>query len=209
MSKSNPIRIVIADDHVVVRDGIAAILGMQPDMKVVGQASDGEEACALHEKHEPDLMLLDLRMPKMGGLDVIRRVHSRQPRARIVIVTTYDDDEDIFLALKAGAQGYLLKDASRKQILEAIRVVGAGQRYIPANVAVKMAEHVSRPELTEREHEVLRRIARGDSNRDIGDSLFISEGTVKTHVKSILTKLGAAGRTEAVAIASQRGLVQI
>ncbi|HWQ93005.1 MAG TPA: response regulator transcription factor [Clostridia bacterium] len=209
MSKTKPIRIVIADDHVVVRDGIAAILGMQPDMKVVGQASNGEEACALFEKHAPDLMLLDLRMPKMDGLDVIRRIHSRHPGARIVIVTTYDDDEDIFRALKAGAQGYLLKDASRQQISEAIRVVHAGQRYIPANVALKMAKHVSRPELTEREHEVLRRMARGESNKEIGNSLSISEGTVKTHVKSILSKLGVAGRTEAVATASQRGLVQI
>lgn len=209
MSKLKPIRIVIADDHVVVRDGIAAILGMQPDMKVVGQAINGEEACALFEEHAPDLMLLDLRMPKMDGLDVIRRIHSRQPGARIVIVTTYDDDEDIFLALKAGAQGYLLKDASRQQISEAIRLVHAGQRYIPANVAIKMANHVSRPALTEREHEVLRGMSRGRSNKEIGDSLSISEGTVKTHVKSILAKLGAAGRTEAVAIASQRGLVQI
>jgi two-component system NarL family response regulator len=154
-------------------------------------------------------MLLDLRMPKMDGLDVIRRIHSRQPGARIVIVTTYDDDEDIFLALKAGAQGYILKDASRQQILEAICVVHAGERYIPANVAFKMAEHVSRPELTEREHEVLRRMARGESNKEIGNSLSISEGTVKTHVKSILSKLGVAGRTEAVAKAAQRGLVQI
>ena len=209
MSKVKPIRIVIADDHVVVRDGIAAILGMQPDMKVVGQASNGEEACALFEKYAPDIMLLDLRMPKMDGLDVIRRIHSRQPGARIVIVTTYDDDEDIFLALKAGAQGYILKDASRQQILEAICVVHAGERYIPANVALKMAEHVSRPELTEREHEVLRRMARGESNKEIGNSLSISEGTVKTHVKSILSKLGVAGRTEAVAKAAQRGLVQI
>ena len=209
MAKLKPIRIVIADDHVVVRDGIAAILGMQPDMKVVAQASDGEEACALFEKHAPDLLLLDLRMPKMDGLDVVRRIHSWRPGARIVIVTTYDDDEDIFLSLKAGAQGYLLKDASRQQILEAIRVVHAGQRYIPAKIAIKMAEHVSRPALTVREHEVLRRMACGKSNKEIGESLFISEGTVKTHMKSILAKLGAAGRTEAIAIASQRGLVQI
>lgn len=209
MSKPKPIRILIADDHAVVRDGLAAILGMQPDMKVVGEASDGEEACTLFAKHAPDVMLLDLRMPKMDGLEVVRRLHSQQPSARIVIVTTYDSDEDIFLSLKAGAQGYVLEDAPRQQILEAIRLVHAGQRYIPANVAIKMAEHVARPELTERELEVLRRMARGESNKEIGAALFISEGTVKTHVKSILTKLEAAGRTEAVAIASRRGLVKI
>jgi two-component system NarL family response regulator len=209
MSKPKPIRILIADDHAVVRDGLAAILGMQPDMKVVGEANDGEEACTLFEKHAPDVMLLDLRMPKMDGLEVVRRIHSQQPGARIVMVTTYDSDEDIFLSLKAGAQGYLLKDAPRQQILEAIRLVHAGQRYIPANVAIKMAEHIARPELTEREMEVLRRMARGESNKEIGAALFISEGTVKTHVKSILTKLEAAGRTEAVAIAARRGLVKI
>jgi two-component system, NarL family, response regulator len=208
VSKSAPIRIVIADDHTVVRDGLAAILGMQRDMQIVAEASDGEEACAAFEKHQPDLLLLDLRMPKMDGLDVVRAIRATHPHARIVIITTFTGDEDIFRSLKAGAMGYLLKDAPRQQIVQAVRTVSAGEQYIPSSIASKAVEHALRPQVTAREVEVLQRMARGESNKEIGVALFISEGTVKTHVKSVLAKLEATSRTEAVTTATRRGLIR-
>ena len=207
MSSCARIRVLIADDHTVVRDGVAAILGLQPDMKVVAEASDGEEACALFEKHKPDVLLLDLRMPQKDGLETVKTIRAKRPDARIIILTTYGGDEDIFRSLKAGAKGYLLKDAPRQQILEAIRTVHAGDRYIPASIASKAAEHALKPQLTTREVEVLQRMARGESNKEIGAALFVSEGTVKTHVKSILAKLDASSRTEAVTIATRRGFI--
>jgi len=208
MSKSKPIRIVIADDHTVVREGLAAILGMQRDMQIVAEAGDGEEACAAFEQHLPDVLLLDLRMPKMDGLDVVRAIRAKHPNARIVIITTYAGDEDIFRSLKAGAMGYLLKDAPRQKIIEAVRTVSAGEQYIPSAIALKAAEHALKPQVTPREVEVLRRMARGESNKEIGAALFISEGTVKTHVKSVLAKLEATSRTEAAAIGRRRGLIR-
>jgi DNA-binding NarL/FixJ family response regulator len=208
MSTRGPIRVLIADDHTVVRDGLATIIGLQSDMKVVGEASNGEEACALFTKHEPDVLLLDLRMPDKDGPDVVKTLRAARPSARIIIFTTYGGDEDIFHSLKAGAKGYLLKDAPRQQILEAIRAVYVGESYIPPAIASKVAEHALRPQLTERELEVLQRMARGESNKEIGVALFISEGTVKTHVKSILAKLEAMSRTEAVTIASRRGVIR-
>lgn len=208
MTKSEPIRIVIADDHTVVRDGLAAILGMQQDMQIVAEAGDGEDACAAFEQHLPTVLLLDLRMPKMDGLDVVRAIRAKHPDARIVIITTFSGDEDIFRSLKAGAMGYLLKDAPRHQIIEAVRTVSAGEQYIPSAIASKAAEHALKPQVTAREVEVLRRMACGASNKEIGVALFISEGTVKTHVKSVLTKLDATSRTEAVTIATRRGLIR-
>lgn len=202
------IRVLIADDHPVVRDGLAAILGLQSDMKVVGQAGNGEEARTLFEKHQPDVVLLDLRMPGKDGLETLKMIREKQPAARIIILTTYGGDEDIFRSLKAGARGYLLKDAPRQQILEAIRAVHAGQKYIPADVAWKAAEHALKPQVTPREIEVLQHMARGVSNKEIGAALFLSEGTVKTHVKSILAKLEAVSRTEAVTVATRRGLIR-
>lgn len=209
MNRSKAIRILIADDHTIVREGLAAIIRLQRDLRVIGEAGDGEAAVAAFEEQAPDVMLLDLRMPKLEGLGVVRTVRAKHRDARIVIVTTYDGDEDIFLCLKAGASGYLLKDAPRQEIIAAIRAVHAGERYIPAHVATKMAEHLARPELTEREAETLRLIAEGKSNKEIGTAMFISEGTVKTHVKSVLAKLDAMSRTEAVAIATRRGLVKL
>jgi two-component system, NarL family, response regulator len=202
------IRVGIVDDHPVVRDGLAAILGLQPDIKVVGEAGTGREACALFDRQRPDVLLLDLKMPGMDGLEVVQTLCTAHPEARIIILTTYGGDEEIFRSLKAGARGYLLKDAPRQQILEAIRTVHAGERYLPAAIASKVAEHALQPELTGREREVLQRMARGESNKEIGLALSISEGTVKTHVKAILAKLDAASRTEAVRIAAERGLVR-
>ena len=208
MSSRARIRVLIADDHTVVRDGVAAILGLQPDMKVVGQASNGEEACALFEKHEPDVLLLDLRMPQKDGFETVKTIRAKRPDARIIILTTYDGDEDIFRSLKAGAKGYLLKDAPRQQIMEAVRTVHAGAQYLPDAIATKAAEHALKPQVTTREVEVLHRMARGESNKEIGSALFVSEGTVKTHVKSILAKLDAISRTEAVTIAARRGIIR-
>jgi two-component system, NarL family, response regulator len=203
------IRVGIVDDHPVVRDGLAAILGLQPDIKVVGEAGTGHEACALFDRQRPDVLLLDLKMPGMGGLEVVRTLRAAYPEARIIILTTYGGDEDIFRSLEAGARGYLLKDAPRQQILEAIRTVHAGERYLLPAIASKVAEHALQPELTGREREVLQRMARGKSNKEIGAALSISEGTVKTHVKAILAKLHAVSRTEAVMIAAGRGLVKL
>jgi two-component system, NarL family, response regulator len=202
------IRVGIVDDHPVVRDGLAAILGLQPGIKVVGEAGTGPEACALFDRQRPDVLLLDLKMPGMDGLEVVQTLCAAHPEARIVILTTYGGDEDIFRSLKAGAKGYLLKDAPRQQILEAIRTVHAGQRYLPAAIVSKVAERALQPELTGREREVLQGMARGKSNKEIGLALSISEGTVKTHVKAILAKLDAVSRTEAVMIAAERGLVK-
>jgi two-component system, NarL family, response regulator len=202
------IRVGIVDDHPVVRDGLAAILGLQPDIKVVGEAATGREACALFDRQRPDVLLLDLKMPGMDGLEVVQTLCAAHPEVRIVILTTYGGDEDIFRSLKAGAKGYLLKDAPRQQILEAIRTVHAGQRYLPAAIVSKVAERALQPELTGREREVLQGMARGKSNKEIGLALSISEGTVKTHVKAILAKLDAVSRTEAVMIAAERGLVK-
>ena len=202
------IRVGIVDDHPVVRDGLAAILGLQPDIKVVGEAGTGREACALFDRQRPDVLLLDLKMPGMDGLEVVQTLCAAHPEARIVILTTYGGDEDIFRSLKAGAKGYLLKDAPRQQILEAIRTVHAGGRYLSAAIVSKVAEHALRPELTGREREVLQHMARGESNKEIGAALFVSEGTVKTHVKSILAKLDASSRTEAVTIATRRGIIR-
>jgi two-component system, NarL family, response regulator len=202
------IRVGIVDDHPVVRDGLAAILGLQPDIKVVGEAATGREACALFDRQRPDVLLLDLKMPSMDGLEVVQTLCAAHPEARIVILTTYGGDEDIFRSLKAGAKGYLLKDAPRQQILEAIRTVHAGGRYLPAAIVSKVAEHALRPELTGREREVLQGMARGASNKEIGVALSISEGTVKTHVKAILAKLDAVSRTEAVTIATRRGIIR-
>jgi two-component system NarL family response regulator len=209
MRKGKSIRIVIADDHTVVRDGLAAILGMQDDMQVVAEAADGEEACAAFERHRPDVLLLDLRMPKKDGFDVVQAIRAKHREARIVIITTYAGDEDIFRSLNAGAIGYLLKDAPRQEIIDAVRTAFAGRQYLPAALASKVVERALKPQLSQRETEVLQRIATGQSNKEIAAALFVGEGTIKTHVKSILGKLDAASRTEAVAIASRRGLARV
>ncbi|MEP7314786.1 MAG: response regulator transcription factor, partial [Pseudomonadota bacterium] len=195
------IRVVLADDHPIVRDGLAAIINQQPDMEVVAAAEDGEAAIALYDEHRPDVMVLDLRMPKRDGVAVVQAVLEKHPKAQLLIITTYDGDEDIFRSLSQGAKGYLLKDAPRTEILAAIRAVNADQSYTSSTIAAKALQRMGRPTLTQRELDVLQQLAQGRSNKDIGRRLQISEGTAKTHVKSILTKLDAMSRTEAVTVA--------
>jgi two-component system NarL family response regulator len=203
------IRIVLADDHPVVRDGLAAMINQQDDMEVVAEAGDGEEAIALFERHRPDVMVLDLRMPKRDGVSVVQHVLQVNPKARILIITTYDGDEDIFQCLSHGAKGYLLKDAPRTEILSAIRAVSEDRPYTSSTVAAKALQRMTKPSLTQREFAVLQLVAEGRSNKDIARRLSITEGTAKTHVKAILTKLDAISRTEAVAVAHKRGLIHL
>jgi two-component system, NarL family, response regulator len=203
------IRVILADDHPVVRDGLAAMVNRQPDMEVVAEASDGEEATALYEQHKPDVMVLDLRMPKRDGVTVVQIVLEAHPGARILIMTTYDGDEDIFRCLSQGAKGYLLKDAPRTEILSAIRAVSQDRPYTSSSIAAKALQRMSKPSLTQRELDVLQLLAEGRSNKDIARRLNITEGTAKTHVKAILTKLDAISRTEAVAVAHKRGMIHL
>ena len=203
----NVIRIVLADDHPVVREGLASILKAK-DIKVIGQASDGEEACRLYDKLSPDILVLDLRMPKKDGLQAVNELMSRIPKPRIIVMTTYEGEEDVRRALSAGAKGYVLKGTKREEILETVRKVYKGEPAISPEVAAKLATSLTRPELSERELQVLQQMAAGKSNKEIGQVIYVSENTVKAHVKSILAKLDAIGRTEAIAIAIKRGLIQ-
>jgi two-component system NarL family response regulator len=203
------IRLLIADDHPVVRQGVIANVKPQRDMTVVAEASDGEEAISLIKKHLPDVVLLDLRMPRRDGLDVVAELKASKLTVKVVIMTTFDSEEDVRRAMKAGVRGYLLKDSTQEEILEAIRQVHAGNTYLPARILQRAADVLSQPELSPRETEVLRWVAAGKSNKEIGSQLFIAEGTAKTHVKSLLEKLGAASRTGAVREAVHRGLVRL
>ncbi len=204
-----PIRVLIADDHAVVREGLAAMIARRSDMQVVAEAADGAQAVELARVHRPDVILMDLRLPNLDGVVAIAQIRSDRPQARVIVLTTYDDDEDIYRALRAGAMAYLLKDTPRDELLDTIRAVHAGQKRIPPDVAVKLAERILAPELTERELEVLKLIVAGKSNKEIGAALSISEGTVKVHVNSILGKLGVNDRTQAVTAALQRGIVHL
>ncbi len=208
-ASSPQIRVVIADDHPVARQGLSAILGSLDDVKIVGEAGDGEEACKLYHQHSPDVLIVDLRMPKKDGLRVVEELMSGgPPKPRIIVVTTYEDEEDIRRAVKAGARGYLVKVAECEQIEEVVRAVAAGRSLFPTTITLKLVEALARPELSKREVEVLQCIANGRSNKEIGSMLFISELTVKGHVRSILDKLEARGRSEAIAIAVKRGLIR-
>jgi DNA-binding NarL/FixJ family response regulator len=208
-AKKERIRIVIADDHSVVREGLVSLIKRKSDMVVVAEASNGRDAVDLWKKHHPDVTLVDLRMPELDGVSVIKQIRELDETAPIVVLTTYDGDEDIYRAIKAGAKAYLLKDTARDALVECVRKVYAGETYLPPLLAAKLAERVSGETLSAREVEVLRRIAAGKSNKEIGAELFISEGTVKTHVKSIFAKLDVVSRTEAVATATRRGLIQL
>jgi len=209
MNPATQIRVILVDDHPVVRDGLANIVNQQKDMHVIAEAEDGDTAIALFEEHRPDVMVLDLRMPRRDGVSVVEEVLDRHPKARLLIMTTYDGDEDIFKSLSRGAMGYLLKDAPRQEILTAIRAVAADQPYTSGGIAAKALQRLARPSLTQRELDVLQQLAQGRSNKDIGRRLQITEGTAKTHVKAILTKLDAISRTEAVAVAHKRGLIRL
>lgn len=209
MQQGEAIRILTVDDHQLLREGIAAVLEGQQDMTLVAQASNGREAVDAFRRLRPDVTLMDLRMPDMSGIDAITAIRGEFPHARIIVLTTYAGDAHAAAALKAGAAGYLLKNLVRKELLETIRVVHSGKRRIPPEIAMEIAEHAADDELTERELEVLRRVATGRSNRLIAIELDISEGTVKTHMKSILPKLEASDRTHAVMIALKRGIIDL
>jgi DNA-binding NarL/FixJ family response regulator len=209
MSNTRMIRILSVDDHQLLREGIAAVLEGQSDMTLVGQASNGREAIESFRQHRPDVTLMDLRMPDMSGIEAITAIRSDFPMARIIVLTTYAGDVQAAGALRAGASGYLLKNLVRKELLETIRAVHAGKRRVPPEIATDIAEHVADDALTEREVEVLRRVAAGKSNKMIAAELDISEGTVKTHMKSILPKLDASDRTHAVMIALKRGILDV
>jgi len=203
------IKVLIVDDHHIVRQGLAALLRTVPGIEVLAEASDGEQAVDLHRKHQPDVTLMDLRLPKMNGVEAIAKIRSATPGARIIVLTTFDGDEDIYRALQAGAKGYLLKGMDLAELTEAIRTVHAGRTRIPPRVAEKLAERMGGATLTTRELEVLRLIVAGKSNKDIGNALFIAEATVKTHVNSLLSKLGVEDRTQAATTALQRGIVHL
>ena len=203
------LKIMLVDDHYLVRMGLRSIIALEPDMTVVAEASTGEQARALYRQCRPDVTLMDLRLPGMNGSETVHEIRMEFPDARIMMISTYVGDEEIYGALQAGAMAYLVKTVQREELTAAIRKVAAGQRHIPAEVAARLADRVTRSQLSSRELEVLRLLVGGRRNREIAGALVISEGTVKLHVSSILGKLGAADRTEAVTVALQRGIVQL
>jgi len=206
---SNQIRVFSVDDHPLLREGIAALVNNQPDMTLIAEASTGAEALERFKEHLPDVTLMDLRLPDMSGIDILIAIRSEFPEARIIMLTTFEGDVEIHRSLEAGARGYVLKNMPPSQLLDVIRQVHAGRKRIPPEIASQLAEHVSDESLTEREVEVLRQVADGNRNREIAKKLFISEETVKVHIKHIMEKLGATDRTQAVAIGVRRGIIQL
>jgi DNA-binding NarL/FixJ family response regulator len=206
---SERIRILVVEDHHIVRQGLVALLATIPDMTVVAEAADGKQAIGLFRQHRPDITLMDLRLPAMSGVEAVEQIRREFPLARIIVLTTFDGDEDIYRALQAGARGYLLKGMFGDELMDAIRAVHSGKSRIPPMVAERLAERMGGPSLTGRELEVLELIVLGNSNKEIGGELAISEATVKTHVNSILDKLGVTDRTQAVRTALQRGIVHL
>jgi len=208
-AEKRPIRVLVCEDHAIVREGVVSLLEAHDDFQVIGEAGDGQAALELFRRQPPDVTLIDLRMPKLNGIEVIRVLRREFPGSRFLVLTTYDTEDDVTRALQAGASGYLLKGVNRTTLRDAIRLVHAGRRYIPPEIADRVIPGAAAEELTEREVEVLRRIAEGLSNKEIGEQLGISESTVKTHVNHLLEKLGVTDRTKALVLALKRGLVHI
>jgi DNA-binding NarL/FixJ family response regulator len=204
-----PIRILIVDDHPIMRVGITALIASSKEMETVAQAASGEEALTMHALHQPDITLMDLRLPGISGVETIRRIRSQSPKARFIVLTTYDGDEDIFQALEAGATGYLVKGMPQEMLVNAVKRVHAGGRYLPPPMSHALASRMPDSSLSHREREVLGLVAKGKSNREIASSLGITEATVKCHVSVILMRLDASDRTQAVVIALQRGLIHL
>ena len=209
MREDKTIRILSVDDHPLMHEGIAALINNQPDMTLVAEASDGKSALRTFREHQPDVTLMDLRLPDMSGIESMASILREFPAARVIILTMFEGDVEVQRALKAGARGYMLKTMPPKELVKIIRRVHAGKKYIPPEVAANLAEHFSTDNLTPRETEVLAQIAEGNRNRDIAERLFISEETVKVHIKHIMDKLGASDRTQAVAIAIRRGIIRL
>jgi two-component system, NarL family, response regulator len=209
MKNANPIRILVAEDHLVARVGVSTIVNLQPDMIVVAEAANGQQAIELYRAHLPDVTLLDLRMPILSGIEAAAAIHKEYPRARLIALTTYGGDEDIRRALQAGVQAYLMKDILHDELLKAIRAVHEGQTYLPASVAAALAAQMPRPDLSARELQVLELIVAGLANKQIAYTLNIAEYTVKNHVKNILDKLAVQDRTQAATVAIQRGIIHL
>jgi two-component system NarL family response regulator len=203
------IRVLVVEDHHVVRQGLVALLSVVDGLEVVGEAADGVDAITQFRRHKPDITLIDLRLPRMSGVDVIQRLRMETPQARFIVLTTYDGDEDIYRALQAGARAYLLKGMTSEELITTIRTVHAGKSYIPPAIAEKLAERMGTEKLTPREFDVLEQIVHGKSNKEIAAVLEISEATVKTHINSMLGKLGVTDRTQAATAAIQRGIVPL
>jgi DNA-binding NarL/FixJ family response regulator len=209
MNEARPISVLVVDDHPMLREGIAAAIQRQPDMLLVAEAANGREAVECFRLHQPAVTIMDLQMPVMDGIEAITLIRAQFPQARIVVLTTYKGDAQATQALKAGACGFLLKTLIRKELVETIRAVAAGRKVIPSEIALEIAHHVDKDEINEREAEILRRVAEGRSNREIASQLFISEDTVKGHLKIIMAKLSANDRTHAVTIALRRGFISL
>jgi two-component system NarL family response regulator len=209
MNDTAPIRILVADDHPVVREGLVSLIERRPDMKVAAQSRNGQETLEMYRLHRPDITLMDVRMPQMDGLETTLAIRTEFPQARIILLSTFDAVEDVYHGLQIGAKAYLLKDTLPEELLQVIQSVHDGQTCVPPELAAKLAERLSHPELTPREQEVLRLMVAGKSNQEIGKTLFIAEGTVKVHVANILGKMHVSDRTQAVTEALKRGIVRL